>query len=251
MMTTMAALLGGLPLALGERRRIGAAAAAGHHDHRRLDLQSAAHALHDAGDLPGVRSPRGAGARSAGRSRHRPRIGTLVILGTLHPPAGRDDAADRRARAVGHPRLQAAAGLAAAAGRFPDDRRDRQPAGREPGDHGVGGGDAARAAVRPDRRRQRDDLVEPLGSTSVVLQFDLDRDIDAAARDVQAAINAARGQLPAEPAGQPDLSQGQSGRRAGDDSGADVGHGAASAHVRRRVVGRSRRRCRRSTAWAR
>ena len=37
-----------------------------------------------------------------------------------------------------------------------------------------------------------------LSSTSVVLQFDLDRNIDAAARDVQAAINAARGQLPAD-----------------------------------------------------
>jgi multidrug efflux pump len=36
-----------------------------------------------------------------------------------------------------------------------------------------------------------------LGSTSIVLQFDLDRNIDAAVRDVQAAINAARGQLPA------------------------------------------------------
>src|SRR4029078_7050302 len=35
-----------------------------------------------------------------------------------------------------------------------------------------------------------------LGSTSVVLQFDLIRHIDAAARDVQAAINAARSQLP-------------------------------------------------------
>ena len=35
------------------------------------------------------------------------------------------------------------------------------------------------------------------GSTSVVLQFDLDRNIDGAARDVQAAINAARGYLPA------------------------------------------------------
>src|SRR2546425_3191736 len=35
-----------------------------------------------------------------------------------------------------------------------------------------------------------------LGSTQVVLQFDLSRNIDAAARDVQAAINAARGQLP-------------------------------------------------------
>jgi multidrug efflux pump len=36
-----------------------------------------------------------------------------------------------------------------------------------------------------------------LGSTSIVLQFDLNRNIDAAGRDVQAAINAARGQLPA------------------------------------------------------
>src|ERR1700686_384085 len=36
-----------------------------------------------------------------------------------------------------------------------------------------------------------------LGSTSITLQFDLNRDIDAAARDVQAAINAARGNLPA------------------------------------------------------
>ncbi len=36
-----------------------------------------------------------------------------------------------------------------------------------------------------------------IGSTSIILQFDLNRNIDAAARDVQAAINAARGQLPA------------------------------------------------------
>ncbi|MGC2492914.1 multidrug efflux RND transporter permease subunit [Candidatus Binatus sp.] len=35
-----------------------------------------------------------------------------------------------------------------------------------------------------------------LGATSIVLQFDLNRDIDAAARDTQAAINAAAGQLP-------------------------------------------------------
>ena len=36
-----------------------------------------------------------------------------------------------------------------------------------------------------------------LGTTTVTLQFDLNRNIDAAARDVQAAINAARGNLPA------------------------------------------------------
>src|SRR5437867_10876626 len=34
-------------------------------------------------------------------------------------------------------------------------------------------------------------------SGNITIQFDLDRNIDAAARDVQAAINAARGQLPA------------------------------------------------------
>src|ERR1700684_3035603 len=36
-----------------------------------------------------------------------------------------------------------------------------------------------------------------LGSTNVTLQFDLNRNIDAAGRDVQAAINAARGPLAA------------------------------------------------------
>src|SRR3954447_20040043 len=36
-----------------------------------------------------------------------------------------------------------------------------------------------------------------LGSSSITLQFTLDRDIDAAGRDVLAAINAARGNLPA------------------------------------------------------
>jgi multidrug efflux pump len=36
-----------------------------------------------------------------------------------------------------------------------------------------------------------------LGSTSITLQFELSRDIDGAARDVQAAINAARADLPA------------------------------------------------------
>jgi multidrug efflux pump len=36
------------------------------------------------------------------------------------------------------------------------------------------------------------------GNTGIVLQFDLNRDINAAARDVEAAINAARTQLPAD-----------------------------------------------------
>ncbi|HEU4376327.1 MAG TPA: efflux RND transporter permease subunit, partial [Telluria sp.] len=36
-----------------------------------------------------------------------------------------------------------------------------------------------------------------LGSSAITIQFDLERNIDAAAGDVQAAINAAGGQLPA------------------------------------------------------
>ncbi len=42
-----------------------------------------------------------------------------------------------------------------------------------------------------------------LGNTNITLQFDLNRNIDAAARDVQAAINAARGQLPSDLPSQP------------------------------------------------
>ena len=44
-----------------------------------------------------------------------------------------------------------------------------------------------------------------LGQSSITLQFDLDRNIDAATRDVQAAINAARGRLPANLPRNPDL----------------------------------------------
>ena len=45
--------------------------------------------------------------------------------------------------------------------------------------------------------------VSQLGATGLVLQFDLNRNIDAAARDVQAAINAARSQLPSYLPGNP------------------------------------------------
>ncbi|MDI2594611.1 efflux RND transporter permease subunit [Pseudomonas sp. 681] len=42
-----------------------------------------------------------------------------------------------------------------------------------------------------------------LGATRITLQFDLNRDIDGAARDVQAAINAARSNLPSDLSGNP------------------------------------------------
>ncbi len=55
---------------------------------------------------------------------------------------------------------RAAPGLAAAAGGVPDHLRQRRSARRQSGDHGLVGGDAARAPVRTHRGGHRDDLVE-------------------------------------------------------------------------------------------
>ena len=51
-----------------------------------------------------------------------------------------------------------------------------------------------------------------LGTTSITLQFDLDRNIDAAAQDVQTAITAAAGQLPKNLPTPADLQEDQSRR---------------------------------------
>ena len=63
-----------------------------------------------------------------------------------------------------------------------------------------------------------------VGSTRITLQFGLNRDINGAARDVQAAINAARADLADQPASKPDLPQGQSRRRPDHGADADVRH---------------------------
>ncbi len=49
-----------------------------------------------------------------------------------------------------------------------------------------------------------------LGTTTIVVQFDLDRNIDAAAQDIQSAITAAGGPAAQEPAHAPQLQEGQS-----------------------------------------
>ena len=56
-----------------------------------------------------------------------------------------------------------------------------------------------------------------IGSLSITLQFDLERNIDAAASDVQQAINAASGPVAERFAVAADLSKNQSGRSAGAD----------------------------------
>ena len=87
----------------------------------------------------------------------------------------------------------------------PASRRQRR-------DYGVIGRPAPGAAVRADPGVSQTTSSSGLGTTTVVVQFDLDRNIDAAANDIQAAINAASGQLPRELAFAADLSQGQPGR---------------------------------------
>ena len=85
------------------------------------------------------------------------------------------------------------------------------------------------------------------------LQFDLSRDIDAAARDVQAAINAARGQLPANLPNNPTLSKGQPGRCAGADPGAHVRHDRQSDGFTMRLrpfCSRNFRRLKVSAKWS-
>ena len=72
-----------------------------------------------------------------------------------------------------------------------------------------------------------------LGSTSITLQFDLDRNVDAAARDVQAAIAAAGGELPPDLPAQADLPEGEPGRLADPHPLADERHAAARGGVRR------------------
>ena len=53
------------------------------------------------------------------------------------------------------------------------------------------------------------------GASNITIQFNLSRNIDAAAQDVQAAISRASRQLPPEHAGAPFLPEGESGRSAG------------------------------------
>ena len=86
-----------------------------------------------------------------------------------------------------------------------------------------------------------------VGQTRITLQFGLDRDIDGAARDVQAAINAARADLPTSLRSNPDLPQGQSRRRADPDPGADLRHADAAARSTTPPPPSCSRSCRRST----
>ena len=65
------------------------------------------------------------------------------------------------------------------------------------------------------------------GSSIITLQFNLDQNIDVAEQEVQAAINCCRNVFATGSAEPADLQQGQSGRRAHPDAGADLRDAAA------------------------
>ena len=65
------------------------------------------------------------------------------------------------------------------------------------------------------------------GTGQIVIQFDLNRNIDAAALDVQSALSVAQRQLPIEMTTPPSFQQGQPGRRAGAFPFGDVRYAAA------------------------
>ena len=88
------------------------------------------------------------------------------------------------------------------------------------------------------------------GASVITLQFDLELGLDVAEQEVQAAINAAGNLLPARPAGAADLRQGQPGRRADPDARRHVEDDAADRRCRISPTRASRRRSRRSRAWA-
>ena len=67
----------------------------------------------------------------------------------------------------------------------------------------------------------------------ITLEFNLDENIDVAEQEVQAAINAANSFLPQRSAQPADLQQGEPGRRADHDAGADLGFAAAGRDRRR------------------
>ncbi len=90
-----------------------------------------------------------------------------------------------------------------------------------------------------------------LGSDRITIQFDLSRNIDGAARDVEAAINAARTYLPANLPGNPTYRKVNPADAPIMIIGLDLGYLRPGQDVRRSFDRHASRSCRRSRAWGR
>ena len=226
LMTTVAALFGALPLMLGSRHGLGAAPSPGHFHRRRPAGQPASHPVHHAGDLHLFR-PLGPGTARMARppARRGPRL-TRRDRGqdglALHPPPHRHHPSGAGPGAGRAGRVLPAAGVAAAQHRHSHHRGQASMAGASPETMSTSVATplerhlGAIAAVTEMTSRSR------VGSTQVVLQFDISRDIDGAARDVQAAISAARADLPAALRSNPSYRKFNPARFPHHDPGADL-----------------------------
>jgi hypothetical protein len=204
MMTTMAALLGGCRWR-SVPARIGTAPAAGHHHRRRLIFSQlltlyttpVIYLFFDrlAQPLRTSRAPAPKGAGAAGTAGPAPAAGEVSDehLRAIHPQTGRHHAADRRDRALRRGRLPLLPVSPLPQVDFPTISVSAALPGASP--------ETMASSVATPLERQFGHIAavtemtssSSLGSTSITLQFDLNRDIDAAARDVESAINAARG----------------------------------------------------------
>jgi hypothetical protein len=144
-------------------------------------------------------------------------------LGAIHCPCRRNHVADYWGRAGRPPRRVQAAGLGAAPrSTSPPFRSRRSCPAASPET-------VATSVASPLERylRKIANVTEMtsqggVGQTRIVLQFGLDRDFNGAARDVQAAINAARADLPTSLKTNPSYWESESRRRSNPDPGADV-----------------------------
>ena len=140
----------------------------------------------------------------------------------VHPAAGRDLAADGGDHAGRHGRLSLSAALGAARGRLSDHPGADLLSRRQPRRDDLVGHRAARSAVRPDAGAQPDvvdQLGRGVGHHPAVQPRPQPRRRRAggAGRDQRRRQSAA-----VRPAGAADLRQGQPGRRADPDPGADL-----------------------------